>query len=232
MQGNSIYTGQAGSGSVAPGGVPQNPHTIDGVNYAYQNAAFNGQTVKLVKTNETVGYIQAPLDRWSMFANGHYDFNDYITATFQGNFSRTHTSTIRTAYPTTISSGWTVNVPYDAATNGVASGHPVPTGLATLLNSRPNPNAPWTLTVAAPANFTETPTGTGTIPIGRLGLSANGGAYNTLVNGTNSVATGAATTNTGTATTLGYQLTLQFGDAPNTTGSNYQAVLTYTASTP
>jgi len=93
-------------------------------------------------------------------------------------------------------------------------------------------NAPWTLTVAAPANFTESPTGTGTIPIGRLGLSANGGAYNTLVNGTNSVATGAATTNTGTATTLGYQLTLQFGDAPNTTGSNYQAVLTYTASTP
>jgi outer membrane receptor protein involved in Fe transport len=145
MQGNSIYTGQAGSGSVAPGGVSQNPHPIDGVNYAYQNAAFNGQTVKLVKTNETVGYIQAPLDRWSMFANGHYDFNDYITATFQGNFSRTHTSTIRTAYPTTISSGWTVNVPYDAATNGVASGHPVPTGLATLLNSRPNPNAPWTL---------------------------------------------------------------------------------------
>ena len=86
--------------------------------------------------------------------------------------------------------------------------------------------------MAAPANFTESPTGTGTIPIGRLGLSANGGAYNTLINGTNAVSSGAATTNAGTATTLGYQLTLQFGDTPNTSGSNYQAVLTYTASTP
>ena len=157
FQGNSVYTGQAGSGSVAPGGVSQNPNPINGVTYAYQNAAFNGHVVSLVKTNETVGYLQAPLDRWSMFANGHYDFNDWITGTFQANYSRTNTSTIRTSYPTTISSGWTVNVPYNALTDDPASAgyiaagqpgaqHPVPGALATLLNSRTGgATAPWTL---------------------------------------------------------------------------------------
>ena len=93
-------------------------------------------------------------------------------------------------------------------------------------------NAPWTLTVAAPTNFTEDAGGSNTIPIGRLGLSANGGAFAALASGTNPVSSGAATTNAGTATTLNYQLNLQFGDAPNTAGNNYQAVLTYTASTP
>jgi iron complex outermembrane receptor protein len=157
FQGNSVYTGQAGSGAVAPGGVSQNPNTINGVTYAYQNAAFNGQTVQLVKTNETVGYIQAPLDRWSIFTNGHYDFTDWLTATFQADFSRTNTSTIRTSYPTTISSGWTVNVPYNEVTDDPASPgyiapgksgaqHPVPAALATLLNSRPSgATSPWTL---------------------------------------------------------------------------------------
>ena len=87
--------------------------------------------------------------------------------------------------------------------------------------------------MAAPANFTETPTGTGTIPIGRLGLSANGGAYNTLVDRHQLGCRPAPRPPTPVPRPrLGYQLTLQFGDTPNTTGSNYQAVLTYTASTP
>ncbi len=93
-------------------------------------------------------------------------------------------------------------------------------------------NAPWTLTVAAPASFTETPTGTGTIPIGRLGLSANGGAYNTLVTGTNSVCERRRDHQHRYRDHPRVPAALQFGDAPNTTGSNYQAVLTYTASTP
>jgi outer membrane receptor protein involved in Fe transport len=154
---NSVWTGMVGAGSVAPGGVPQNPYPIDGYHNAYQYAVLSGKQVNLVKTNELVGYIQAPLDRWSMFANGHYDFNDWLTGTFQGNFSRTATSTVRTTFPTTISSGWTVNVPYNQITddpsspgflaNGVAGAqHPVPQALATLLNSRPNgATTPWTL---------------------------------------------------------------------------------------
>lgn len=99
-------------------------------------------------------------------------------------------------------------------------------------NANVKANAAWTLTTSAPANFTESPTGSNLIPIGRLSLSANSGAYNALASGSNSVSSGARTTNAGTDTTLAYHLALQFGDNPNTSGSNYQAVLTYTATTP
>jgi hypothetical protein len=86
--------------------------------------------------------------------------------------------------------------------------------------------------MAAPANFTENAGGLSTIPIGRLSLSPNGGAYSTVVSGANAVSAGARTTNAGTDTTLNYHLDLTFGDNPNTAGNAYQAVLVYTATTP
>jgi len=155
IQGNSVYTGLQGFGAVSPGGVPQNPNPVDGASSAYMNVInpATGTVVKLIKENETVGYVQAPLERWSMFANGHYDINEWVTATFQANFSQTHTTTLLTQYPTSIITGWTVAVPYDAA-------HPVPTGLATLLNSRTNPNAPWTLNWLPSINGPMAPRGT------------------------------------------------------------------------
>jgi len=99
-------------------------------------------------------------------------------------------------------------------------------------NANVKANAAWTLSMSAPANFTESPSGSNTIPIGRLSLSRNGGAYSAVASGANAISSGAATTNTGTNTSLAYHLDLQFADAPNTAGSNYQAVLTYTATTP
>jgi hypothetical protein len=99
-------------------------------------------------------------------------------------------------------------------------------------NATVKANAAWTLAMSAPANFTETNGGTNTIPIGRLALSANGGGYNTVASGANAVTSGSATSNSGTATSLAYHLNLQFADAPNTSGDVYQAVLTYTATTP
>jgi hypothetical protein len=99
-------------------------------------------------------------------------------------------------------------------------------------NANVKANAAWTLGMSAPANFTETGGGTNTVPIGRLSLSANAGAYNTVASGANAVSSGTATTNAGTNTALAYHLNLQFGDAPNTSGDVYQAVLTYTATTP
>ena len=99
-------------------------------------------------------------------------------------------------------------------------------------NANVKANAAWTLTMAAPANFTENAGGTNTIPIGRLSLSPNGGAYATIVSGANAVSSGARTTNAGTDTTLAYHLNLAFGDDPNTAGNSYQAVLVYTATTP
>jgi hypothetical protein len=99
-------------------------------------------------------------------------------------------------------------------------------------NANVKANAAWTLSMSAPASFTENSGGTNTIPIGRLSLSPNGGAYSTIVSGANAVSSGARTTNSGTDTTLAYHLDLQFGDNPNTAGNAYQAVLVYTATTP
>jgi hypothetical protein len=101
-------------------------------------------------------------------------------------------------------------------------------------NANVKANAAWTLTMSAPTNFTESGTGTNVIPIGRLSLSAGGGAYNTVVAApsTNAVSTGAKTGVGGVNTSLAYHLQLQFSDDPNTGAQNYQAVLQYTATTP
>jgi hypothetical protein len=60
-------------------------------------------------------------------------------------------------------------------------------------NANVKANAAWTLTMAAPANYTEDAGGSNTIPIGRLSLSPNGGAYATVASGTNAVSSGART---------------------------------------
>ena len=131
----ALWVGAGGFGANVP--IAGTPPTVNGTTYAYQNALVNGATIQQIKSNETVGYIQAPLSRWSMMTNGHYDINDWVTATFMANFAQTQVNTLLTA-PASFISGWTVNVPVDAA-------HPVPAGLQTLLNSRANPTAPWTL---------------------------------------------------------------------------------------
>jgi iron complex outermembrane receptor protein len=141
---SQIFTGVSGTGPQEPirGAVP----TPDGSTISKVNQLQTGtqNVIQQFKDNQTVGYIQSPLDRWSMMANGHYDINEWVQANFMANFSQTTTNTLLTA-PASFISGWNVFVPYDAATNGVASGHPVPTQLATLLNSRANPNAPWAI---------------------------------------------------------------------------------------
>ena len=177
FNGNSLYSGVAGYGVVAPGGVPFDPHQPNGTTYAYQNVInpATHQVVQLVKNNETVGYVQAPLNRWSMFANGHYDINDWVTANFQANFAQTHTETLLTQYPPSIITGWGVNVPYNQATDDPASPgfipagaagaqHPVSAALATLLNARtgvgPATTTPWQLLWLGDINSQLPPRGT------------------------------------------------------------------------
>ncbi|MGZ3274909.1 MAG: TonB-dependent receptor domain-containing protein [Caulobacteraceae bacterium] len=141
--GNKVYGGIGGN----PGAVSTVPYPIDGQEWAKYNcldAAHGNVLGTCVKSNSTIGQIQAPLDRYSFFTNGHYDFTDWLTAEFSGSFDRTHTVTVLTA-PISVIDGWNVFIPYDSATGGVASGHPVPQQLQSLLNSRTNPNAPWDL---------------------------------------------------------------------------------------
>lgn len=91
-------------------------------------------------TNSPNAYLSSPLERYSAFANGHYDFNDNVTAYAQINFQNTQTETQGGAYAPAVLQ-WGATVPYDAA-------HPVPAALATLLNSRVIPaggSTAWTL---------------------------------------------------------------------------------------
>jgi outer membrane receptor protein involved in Fe transport len=146
-----VFTGFTGSNSA---GNAKYPYKLNGTSIApaYYVDPVTHTVVTGVKNNFVNGYIQAPLDRWSFFTNGHYDFSDNISAFFQANFARTHTDTVLAA-PISAVTGWNLTIPYDSLTGGAASGHPVPTQLATLLNSRSNANAPWEL------NWTPNPNG-------------------------------------------------------------------------
>jgi iron complex outermembrane recepter protein len=143
----TVYTANGGGfNSGATAGTYAYTGPINGKSVAYVDVSdpWQGYTKQQsIKTNQTNYYVEAPLSRWSMFGDAHYDITDNLTAYIRGQFSSMHTSTV--LFPTPFITGWAAEVPYDAATNGAASGHPVSAQLATLLNSRPNPNAPWEL---------------------------------------------------------------------------------------
>jgi iron complex outermembrane receptor protein len=166
-----LYTGLAGSGVTTPirGATP----AINGTTVANYQGVISGTSTVIpqIKDNETIGYIQPPLERWSMFTNGHYDFNEWISANFQADFSQTHTNTVLTA-PASFVGGWNVYVPYNQVTDDPASAgyiapgqpgaqHPVPGQLATLLNSRTGgATAPWALSWLPSLNGPLTPRST------------------------------------------------------------------------
>lgn len=76
---------------------------------------------------ERNGQASSPLDRYSIFARGSFKINDNITAFVQANMSEFEVDQILTYAPAT--SFWAANIPRDAT-------HPIPTELATLLDSR------------------------------------------------------------------------------------------------
>ncbi len=87
--------------------------------------------------NSFAGYLSSPLDRYSLFTKGHYDLSDNATLYLQGSFDQNETTTEIIGYSPAFNQ-WSVNIPRDAA-------HPIPAELATILDSRPNPSAAWTL---------------------------------------------------------------------------------------
>ncbi len=120
------------SGKPAPG--------YTGTFFPEQKLLNNGD----IGSNALNGLLSLPLKRYSMFANAHYDISDHVTFYIQGQFDQNDTRTALAGQVPAVNQ-WGVSIPYDAATDGAASGHPVPLELATLLNSRPDPNAPWQL---------------------------------------------------------------------------------------
>jgi iron complex outermembrane recepter protein len=118
------------------------------------NSGFKiNPTGELSYNNETYGDLVVPLTRWSALVNGHYTINDHITAFLESTFSRNQTEAV--GVPSGLFSVWQISIPYNPLYDDPSSPtyengplgtayHPVPQALATLLNSRPNPNATWT----------------------------------------------------------------------------------------
>ena len=77
-----------------------------------------------------------PLTRYNMYARGNYEINDWISVFGQGVFSKVRTRTVQQPAPSV--NGWSALIPND--------GRAIPADLATLLNSRADPTAPYQLT--------------------------------------------------------------------------------------
>ncbi len=132
--------------------TPFAPNGVRGPGFLGLGTTQHGEPFyKIVETSGSSGITSnavnqlasLPIKRYSLFTSSHYDISDHLTAYLQGNFTQTSSHTVLGSNPAVNQYG--VSIPYDSATNGVASGHPVPGQLATLLNSRANPNANWDL---------------------------------------------------------------------------------------
>jgi len=112
---------------------------------AYQNNILNQHFAD--------SYVSSPMTRYSLFSKVNYNLTDNITAFFQGNFAENTVSSLTLATPSR--SSWVVTLPYcssqtlAAGTNptcaATRASHPVPAQLSTLLDSRTNRDANWTL---------------------------------------------------------------------------------------
>jgi iron complex outermembrane receptor protein len=101
--------------------------------------------------NNQIPNLTIPQTRWQSLATAHYDINESVTAYMQAQFSKTYTSAV--GPPSGLFSVWELSIPYGAWDNPSSPNfgtppagstfNPVPQGLANLLSSRPNPDAPW-----------------------------------------------------------------------------------------
>ncbi|HTY49614.1 MAG TPA: TonB-dependent receptor [Steroidobacteraceae bacterium] len=103
--------------------------------------------------NSQIPDLTLPQSRWAALATGHFSITDHVTAYMQAQFSKTYT--VAEGEPSGLFSVWSPTIPYgpwdDPASPTFGSPpagatfNPVPQALANVLNSRPNPNAPWEL---------------------------------------------------------------------------------------
>lgn len=102
----------------------------------------NGQ----IGVNNTDNYLILPLTRYNLYSQGNIAISDTISAFAEGYFSRTSTDT--TQEPVPITSGW--SVPIDPMINRDV----IPTEFLAILDSRPDPTAPFDLRALLPFNRT------------------------------------------------------------------------------
>ena len=99
-----------------------------------------------IGVNNTDNYLILPLRRHNMYAQGNYEITESVRAFSEAYFSRTSTHTSQEPVP--ITSGWSVMI--DPTINRDV----IPTELLTILDSRPDPNAPFALRTLLPFNRT------------------------------------------------------------------------------
>ena len=63
-----------------------------------------------LQRNNMAAELSLPIERYAMFANGHYDINDYVTAFVQGSFTQSKTTSVSNFTPAAIA--WSANIPY------------------------------------------------------------------------------------------------------------------------
>jgi len=92
---------------------------------------------KVVSEYSFVGQeLAVPVTRTSLFTKLNYKLNEYADVYLQA--YNTHYDSLAESGPIQLGNFWAITVPRDAA-------HPVPAPLATILNTRANPNADWVL---------------------------------------------------------------------------------------
>ena len=83
----------------------------------------------------TTGYLSAPMERYSMFMTGDYQFTDHISGFMQATYDHAQVIT-KGGIPPAVTI-WQAPIPRDGRT--------LPADLNTLLDSRANPNGDWSL---------------------------------------------------------------------------------------
>ncbi len=96
-----------------------------------------------ISQNNTNLYLILPLTRYNFFARGNYEINDWIGVFAQGLFS--HVETFTRNEPGPIFAGWGAT-----ADPTVLDRDQLPDDLWTLLDSRPDPDAPFTVQALLP----------------------------------------------------------------------------------
>lgn len=98
---------------------------------------FSTPGTAVVKQNLAADTLTSlPMTRWSTFAMGDFEINDSV-AIF-GQVLYTHYDSTTIGGPPVADNYWQVAIPRDGE-------HPVPADFAALLDSRPDPTAPWVL---------------------------------------------------------------------------------------
>jgi iron complex outermembrane recepter protein len=94
----------------------------------------------------TAGFASIPEERHGLFASGTFNITDDISAYAQLNYNTSAVNSSSFGYPPAVTI-WQASIPrYNSATPGSPQDSTwLPSSLLSLLNSRPNPNAPWSL---------------------------------------------------------------------------------------